>query len=123
MNWKRKFHGSLLAFIGYLLSPLSWWNDAFVNLPLAVAFGWVVSLFYPPAFGASVILGYWLTNLLGFVLLHKGGRQMLREEKPAPPPRQALVRDLVVSLLYTALIVILVRMKVIQPLAGYFPKN
>ena len=123
MNWKRKFHGSLLALIGFLLSPLSWWNDAFVNLPLAVAFGWVVSLFYPPAFGASVIVGYWLTNLLGFILLHKGGQQMLREERPAPPPRQALVRDLVVSLVYTALIVILVRMKVIQPLAGYFPKS
>ncbi len=123
MNWKRKCRGSLLAFIGYLLSPLSWWNDAFVNLPLAVAFGWVVSLFYPPAFGASVIVGYWLTNLLGFILLHKGGQQMLREERPAPPPRQALVRDLVVSLVYTALIVILVRMKVIQPLAGYFPKS
>ncbi len=123
MNWKRKFHGSLLAFIGYLLSPLSWWNDAFVNLPLAVAFGWVVSLFYPPAFGASVILGYWLTNLLGFVLLHKGARQMLPDEKLAPRPRQALARDLVVSLVYTALIVILVRLKIIQPLAGYFPKN
>ncbi len=123
MNWKRKCRGSLLAFIGYLLSPLSWWNDAFVNLPLAVAFGWVVSLFYPPAFGTSVIVGYWLTNLLGFILLHKGARQMLREERPAPPPRQTLVRDLVVSLAYTALIVILVRMKVIQPLAGYFPKS
>ncbi len=123
MNWKRKFHGSLLALIGFLLSPLSWWNDAFVNLPLAVAFGWVVSSFYPPAFGASVIVGYWLTNLLGFILLHKGGQQMLRDEKAPPPPRQALARDLVVSLVYTALIVILVRLKVIQPLGGYFPKN
>ena len=123
MNWKRRFHGSLLAFIGYLLSPLSWWNDAFVNLPLAVAFGWLVSLFYPPAFGASVILGYWLTNLLGFVLLHQGARHMLLDEKLAPRPRQALARDLVVSLVYTALIVILVRLKIIQPLAGYFPKN
>ncbi len=123
MNWKRKFHGSLLAFIGYLLSPLSWWNDAFVNLPLAVAFGWCVSWFYPPAFGASVILGYWLTNVLGFVLLHKGARQMLPNDKFAPRPRQALARDLVVSVVYTALIVTLVRLKIIQPLAGYFPKN
>jgi len=123
MNWKRKFHGSLLAFIGYLLSPLSWWNDAFVNLPLAVAFGWVISLFYAPAFGASVILGYWLTNVLGCVLLHKGARQMLPDEKLAPRPRQVLARDLVVSLVYTALIVLLVRLKIIQPLAGYLPKN
>jgi hypothetical protein len=48
---------------------------------------------------------------------------MLPDGKPPPRQRQALARDLVVSLVYTALIVILVRLKVIQPLAGYVPKN
>ena len=37
MSWKRKAYGGLLGFIGFLLSPLSWWNDLFVNVPLAVA--------------------------------------------------------------------------------------
>src|SRR5258708_25892234 len=104
----RNFAGSLLPSIRSLPSPLSRCNDAFVNLPLAVAFGWGVSFFYPPAFGASVILGYWLTNVLGFVLFHKGARQMLPDRKPPQRPRQALARDLLVSLVYTALIVTLV---------------
>lgn len=44
MNWKRKIGGGTLAFIGFMLSPLSWWNDLFVNVPLALGFAWLVSL-------------------------------------------------------------------------------
>src|SRR5215469_12049077 len=93
MSWKRKTTGGVLAFVGYMLSPLSWWNDAFVNVPLALAFAWIVVLFYKlsiPAsqnhdrvrtvFEASWIIGYWLTNVLGFVLMHKGAEKMLRKE-------------------------------------------
>jgi hypothetical protein len=69
--------GSVVVFIGYMLSPLSWWNDLFVNVPLALAFAWVVTVFYKPAFTPSLILGYWLTNVLGFVLMHKGAQQVL----------------------------------------------
>jgi len=74
--WKRKLQGSVLGFIGFMLSPLSWWNDAFVNLPLAVGFGWLVALIYRPAFEGAVIAGYWLTNVLGLVLMHKGYKQV-----------------------------------------------
>jgi len=77
MEWKQKFQGSLLAFIGFMLSPLSWWNDAFVNLPLALGFGWLVARVYQPAFESSVILGYWLTNVPGFVLLRKGAQKIV----------------------------------------------
>src|SRR6185437_9019907 len=82
MAWKRKISGSILGVIGFMLSPLSWWNDAVVNLPLALLFAWLVGLVYRPAaqphstaFNAAVILGYWLTNILGFVLMHKGAQQ------------------------------------------------
>ena len=53
---------SWAAFIGFMLSPLSWWNDLFVNVPLALAFAWLVSLFWPAVFTASFVLGYWLRN-------------------------------------------------------------
>lgn len=119
MAWKRKFSGGILATIGFLLSPLSWWNDAFVNIPLALLFAWGVSLFYKPAFAASLILGYWLTNLIGFVLLHKGARQMLARE-PSVGTRRELVTDIIVSLIYTVVIVFLVKLEILKPLAGYF---
>jgi hypothetical protein len=112
---KRKVSGGTLAFVGYMLSPLSWWNDLFVNWPLALLFAWVVSWFCKPAFTASLVLGYWLTNLLGFVLMQKGGAKILSEADP-PYSRRSLCRDLAISLLYTILIVALARMGVIGPI-------
>ena len=105
--WKRRTTGGVLAFVGYMLSPLSWWNDAFVNVPLALAFAWIIGLFYRPAFEASWIVGYWLTNVLGFVLMHKGAEKIVRKEDRKYSWRSAL-RDIVVSLLYTGLIVLLI---------------
>ena len=122
MTWKRKVHGSLLGFVGFMLSPLSWWNDAFVNLPLALAFAWVVSLFYRPAFGAAVVIGYWLTNVLGFVLMQKGGWKLMSNE-PKPYSRRELFKDVLISLLYTLLIVALLKLKILQPIPEYFHRK
>jgi hypothetical protein len=119
MAWKRKISGGIMATIGFWLSPLSWWNDAFVNLPLALVFAWLVSFFYKPAFTASLIVGYWLTNVLGFVLLHKGARKML-SEKPPPEWRRELLKDVIVSLVYTGVIIALIKLGLLKPLAGYF---
>ena len=119
MGWKRKVTGSVVALIGYMLSPLSWWNDAFVNLPLALAFAWLISAFYKPAFAAAVILGYWLTNVLGFVLMHKGAQQML-SDKSQRYSRRELVKDVLVSLAYTIVIVVLIKVGVLKPIQGYF---
>ena len=94
----------------------------FVNLPLALAFAWVVSWFYKPAFEACVIVGYWLTNILGFILLHKGAEKMI-SEKGKPYSRRALGRDIAVSLLYTGLIVILLKLKVLAPLTDYLHRK
>jgi len=120
MSRKRKIQGGVLGLIGFLLSPLSWWNDAFINLPLAIGFGWLVALVYRPAFEAAAIVGYWLTNVLGFVLMHKGAQKLLRDGEPKPYSMRAFGKDLAVSLLYTVLIVGLLRLKVLQPLTSYF---
>lgn len=122
MSWKRKGQGGLLAFLGFMLSPLSWWNDAFINLPLAVGFAWLVARFHKPAFGAAVIFGYWLTNVFGFVLMHKGAQRML-SETDRRYTRRDLARDIGVSLAYTLLIVVLVRLGILQPLENYFPEK
>jgi hypothetical protein len=121
MSRKRKITGGIMAVVGFMLSPLSWWNDLFVNVPLAVAFGWVVSLFYRPAFSACVVLGYWLTNVLGFVLMHKGAQRMIADSDRKYSWRD-LARDIGVSLLYTALIVALIKFGVLKPIQGYFAK-
>jgi hypothetical protein len=112
---KREVSGGTVAFIGYMLSPLSWWNDLYVNWPLALVCAWVISWFYKPAFTASLVLAYWLTNVLGFVLMQKGGAKIISEEKQ-PYSRKSLWRDLVISLLYTVVVVVLAKMGVIGPI-------
>lgn len=126
MAWKRKVSGGILGVIGFVLSPLSWWNDAVVNLPLALVFAWCVGLVYRPAaepnstaFDASVVFGYWLTNILGFVLMHKGAQQVLSKEGKKYSRRE-LTKDLAVSIAYTALIVILIKVGVLKPISAYF---
>lgn len=120
MSLKRKLTGSTLAFIGFMLSPLSWWNDLFVNVPLALAFAWIVSLFWPAVFGASFVLGYWLTNILGLVLMQKGAQQALSGD-PNPYTRRQLAGDIGISLAYTLLIIALVKHGVLKPLPDYMP--
>ncbi len=112
---KRRAYGGTLAFIGYMLSPLSWWNDLFVNWPIALVFAWIISWFWKPAFVASLILGYWLTNILGFVLMQKGGAKII-SEKDAPYSRKLLCRDLAISVLYTLLVLALAKAGVIAPI-------
>lgn len=105
-----------MAFIGFLLSPLSWWNDAFINIPLAVGFGWLVALVYRPAFEVAVVAGYWLTNILGLVLLQIGARQTVTAGTARLYTRRDLVKDLLISLLYTGGIVVLIKLKILQSL-------
>jgi hypothetical protein len=125
MPWKRRVTGGTLAMVGYMLSPLSWWNDAFVNVPLALAFAWLISSFFGPGwreayFEAAIVVGYWLTNILGLVLLHKGAEQMVSGLKK-PYTRRAFVRDVGISLAYTALLLALVKCGALKPVTDYFP--
>ncbi len=112
---RSRIQGGLVAFIGFLLSPLSWWNDLFVNVPLAAAFAWMVSFFHPPAFEASLIVGYWLTNVVGLVLMHKGAKQV-KTAAPVVYNGRELAKDVIVSLIYTGVIVGLIKLKVLAPL-------
>jgi hypothetical protein len=128
MAWKRKMTGGILGVIGFMLSPLSWWNDAVVNLPLALIFASVVGLLYRPAsqpdstaFDAAVIIGYWLTNVLGFILMHKGAQQVLSNEQKKYSRRE-LLKDVGISLAYTAVIVLLIRMGILKPIGKYFSR-
>jgi hypothetical protein len=119
MALKRKITGGVLAMVGYMLSPLSWWNDLWVNVPLALVFAWTVSFFYRPAFKPCLVAGYWLTNVVGFILMHKGAQQALTKQKKRYSRRDFL-RDVGISVLYTGLIIALVQMGVLKPIGAYF---
>ena len=118
MSWKRRTSGGVVAFIGFMLSPLSWWNDLFVNVPLAWVFASVVGFFWRPAFGASLVLGYWLTNIIGLIMMHKGGQTMITGKQPRYTRRE-LMRDVGISVLYTLLIIELIQLGILKPIESY----
>jgi hypothetical protein len=119
MTWKRKIAGGFVVFVGFMLSPLSWWNDLFVNVPLALVFAWGVSLIYRPAFEVSLIVGYWLTNVIGFVLMHKGAQTVIGGTGKKYSRRE-LAKDVGISLIYTGVIVALVKIGILKPISNYF---
>ena len=70
----------------------------------------------------SLVVGYWLTNVLGFVLMHKGACALFSDENNASTRRE-LVKDISVSLADTAPRVILIKLGVLKPIGGYFRGN
>ena len=74
---RSRLRGGVVAVIGYILSPLSWWNDLFINIPLAYLFASLVSLASCRLFAPGMVVGYWLTNVIGLFMLHRGGSELL----------------------------------------------
>ena len=97
MTFRLKY--GLWATVGFILSPLSWWNDVFVNIPLAYAFSWPFAKLHPSLYLPSFVLGYWLTNITGLTLLHRGVQGVIEKGRS-----HSLTQDLLISLLYTGLI-------------------
>lgn len=84
----RTLTGGTITFIGYMLSPLSWWNDMLINIPLAFGFAYLIGLLISPFVSVHLYLflglmavGYFLTNVLGFLLMQHGARHMLATPK------------------------------------------
>ena len=120
---RRRLRGGILATIGYILSPLSWWNDLLVNIPIAYAFATIVGFFARQWFVPALVVGYWLTNILGFVLLHIGGEEVLTGDADGPQAygRRDIVVDLVMSIGYTVLVLLLVYFGWLTLPAGVVP--
>ena len=81
MNLFKNLRGGALVGLGYMLSPLSWWNDLVFNLPIALAFGYGVSWFHSQWFLPGTILGYWLSNVLGMVMMQFGAVDLFVAEE------------------------------------------
>lgn len=116
-----KLSGSIIVTVGYILSPLSWWNDPFVNIPIAYLVGLLAGLISPRAFSGAMIAGYWATNIAGLVLLQRGSVDLLAPAK-GRTGRAVLVMNLVVSIAYTGVILLLIHVGVLRfPKKGFAP--
>jgi len=113
MNWFKKLRGGALVSLGYMLSPLSWWNDLFFNLPIALIFGYGASWINSSWFLPGTVIGYWLSNVVGIVMMQFGAGEILSREE-----NRNLKRDLLLGLggatLYTLVVAALVYLKVLK---------
>jgi hypothetical protein len=105
----------VLAVIGYLLSPLSWWNDPFINLPLAWLFASLISLASHRLFAPAMVVGYWLTNIVGLLMMTRGTAGVLAGDSPRHRKRE-LILSLLAATGYTLLIVLLYFFGILKPL-------
>lgn len=112
----QKLLGGLLLILGFLLSPLSWWNDLLFNLPIAYGFGYVFNLVVPGVLVPAAITGYWISNVLGIVLMQAGVVKVFQKQPQSINLRKELVTGLVSSTAYTVLIVVLIQLKVLDGL-------
>jgi hypothetical protein len=119
VNIKGFFYRSLF-FAGWLLSPLTFWNDAFINIPLAylcasLVFG--LAHFNARTSGRAdfivlVLVFYWLSNILGLVIMFLSGRQMAREEAFT---KEALLKTVLTVLVYSIVLVLLNNSGILKP--------
>jgi hypothetical protein len=106
---RRRFWAWLVLAVGYLLSPVSWWNDAFVNIPIAYLLACAAALVHPRLFAPAMLVGYWLTNVAGLVMLHFGAARL------AGARRSRLWVQLLVATAYTVLIAVLLATGILRP--------
>ena len=72
----------VVFFVGWLLSPLTWWNDAFVNIPLSYLMASALhACFRGLRFGWLVLGCYWFTNAVGLAMMSAEGAQMIKTSR------------------------------------------
>ncbi len=94
----RRLGWGLLGFIGYMLSPLSPWNDAFVNLPIAYAAAKLLHHVLGLNEFLGFQLGYAASNTAGLVLMAFSGQALLSGNKQEK--RRWLLRATLISVVY-----------------------
>jgi hypothetical protein len=105
--------------IGFILSPLSWWNDLFVNFPLAYGFAWIVGrvihmflAVHEWLFVYLFVFGYFLSNLAGFLMLHYSIFHRKSRQK------HSLKKQLLISLIYSVVIIAFFGLDLCKPEEG-----
>ena len=119
----KKLRGGFFLVIGYLLSPLCWWNDLVFNLPIAYFFGYVCSLLFPNLLVPCSIIGYWLSNIVGIVLMQLGAVDVLQGQPKEHNLKKELLTGLVTSTVYTFVILGLIQFQILEnPILLFFGK-
>ena len=102
-----------IFFIGWLLSPLTFWNDTFVNIPLSYLSANIFIRFFRADFLFTVLVFYWLSNVIGVVIMVASGQHIIRSTKQLIGE---LVKFGITVVIYSAILIALNKFGVLRPL-------
>jgi len=109
IKMRRGLFRGILFITGYILSPLTWWNDLFVNIPISYVIASIISkIIGEDYFPELMVSAYLFTNVLGFLLMHisiSWGRIS----------RRKLLIDIIIATGYTILVYVLALLGYIKP--------
>lgn len=105
-----------LTFLGWILSPFTWWNDAFVNLPLAYLATGLFGKLFPGKFLITFLAFYWFTNFLGIVLMYVGSILLRRSGGKQRYGYAGTIGGVLVAVIvYSIISGVLIGFKIIRP--------
>ena len=110
----RLLKGSFIALVGYILSPLSWWNDAFVNIPIALALAKLTAYFVKVDLYILFTVYYWLTNVAGLMMMYFGGEMIVTNGTQRGGRSRGIAFSLLLSTLYTVAVILILKVLGIQ---------
>ena len=110
----KKLGSCFLFVLGYLLSPLCWWNDLIFNLPIAYFFGWLGGRISPDLFLPCAISGYWLSNLVGILLMQFVAVDFFQDGAKQSNSKKNLLTGLASATVYTIAILGLLKLNILD---------
>jgi len=108
----KPFIRNAVFFIGWILSPLTTWNDAFVNIPLSYLLANIIVRLVNVNFPLLVLASYWATNIIGLGLMYAAGKNAIKDRGGA---FKAVSSMIITTALYSIIILILGRIGILKP--------
>ena len=107
------FLNRTVFFLGWMLSPFTFWNDAFVNIPLSYIMASLTLRLFHADFLALVLVYYWISNGLGILLMYLSGKKLIVGNK-------GILREMiglgVTVVVYSLLLITLNKMGILKPI-------
>ena len=107
------FIKNAIFFIGWMLSPLTFWNDCFVNIPISYLCAALAVRFIKADFLFLVLIFYWLSNGFGILMMYSSGKSIMRDKSNR---FQTLVKLFITIVIYSVIIIILNRTGILKPI-------
>ena len=103
----------MIFFIGWMLSPLTFWNDAFFNVPLSYLCASLLARVIKMDFLLLVLVAYWASNVLGLFMMYVSGRAIFKDRGEA---YKTLMTFVVTVIVYSMVLLALDRIGVLKPI-------